>query len=81
MTQIALNLPDQIAKDAESNGLLKPEVLASILRAEIQRRKVNKLFSTADNLAEVGEPLSDKEVEAEITASRKERRNSYARGS
>ena len=37
-----------LAKEAEANGLLKPEFIESLLRAEIRRRRVSKLFAAAD---------------------------------
>jgi len=74
MSEILLTLPDNLAREAEANGLLKPEFIASLLRAEIRRRRVNKLFTAADRLADLDEPITDVEIEAEITASRQERR-------
>jgi len=74
MSEIILNLPESLAREAEANGLLKPEFIASLLRAEIRRRRVNKLFAAADRLADLDEPLSAAEIEAEIAASRLERR-------
>lgn len=74
MSEIVLNLPEKLAQEAEANGLLKPEFIASLLRAEIRRRRVNKLFAAADRLADLDEPLTDTEVEAEIESARRERR-------
>lgn len=74
MSEILLTLPDNLAREAEANGLLKPEFIASLLRAEIRRRRVNKLFVAADRLADLDEPITDEEIEAEIAASRRERR-------
>jgi hypothetical protein len=72
MSEILLTLPDNLAREAEANGLLKPEFIASLLRAEIRRRRVNKLFAAADRLADLDEPITDAEIEAEIAASRRE---------
>lgn len=74
MSEILLTLPDNLAREAEANGLLKPEFIAALLRAEIRRRRVNKLFAAADRLADLDEPLNDAEIETEITAARRERR-------
>ena len=74
MSEILLTLPDNLAREAEANGLLRPEFIASLLRTEIRRRRVNKLFAAADRLADLDEPLTDAEIEAEIKASRRERR-------
>jgi len=73
--EVKLNLPDSLAREAEANGLLTPEALESLLRAEIGRRRVNKLFDAADRLAALNAPpLTETEVEAEIVAVRRERR-------
>jgi len=74
MSEILLTLPDNLAREAEANGLLKPELIASLLRTEIRRRRVNKLFAAADRLADLDAPVTDAEIEAEIAASRRERR-------
>ena len=73
MPEVVLTLPDDLAREAEANGLLKPESIAAMLRAEIRRRRVNRLFVAADRLAGLDQPLTEAEVEAEITAARKER--------
>jgi len=74
MSEILLTLPDNLAREAEANGLLRPEFIASLLRTEIRRRRVNKLFAAADRLADLDEPITEAEIEPEITASRRERR-------
>ena len=74
MSEILLTLPDNLAREAEANGLLTPEFIASLLRTEIRRRRVNKLFAAADLLADSAEPITEAEIEAEIAASRRGRR-------
>jgi len=74
MSEIVLTLPDNLAREAEANGLLRPEFIASLLRTEIRRRRVNKLFAAADRLADLDEPITDAQIETEIAASRRERR-------
>ena len=74
MSEVILNLSDNLAKEAEDNGLLKPEFIESLLRAEIRRRRVNKLFAAADRLADLEmPPLTEAEVEAEIIKARQSR--------
>jgi hypothetical protein len=74
-------LPDQLAREAEALGLLKPEALEHLLREEIRRRRVGQLFQAADQLAALAEPpLTAAEVEAEIHAARTEGRAAHARG-
>lgn len=74
MSEVLLTLPDKIAKEAEENGLLRPAFIASVLKDELRRRKINRLFSTMDKLAESSEPMTDEEVMAEVRAVRAERR-------
>ena len=78
MSEIVLSLPDNLAREAEANGLLRPESIAAMLRAEIRRRQVNKLFGAADRLADVVQPLTEAEIDAEIAATRKARRSPNA---
>lgn len=70
--EIKLTLPESLAREAEASGLLTPESLESLLRAELRRRRVNQLFDEADRLASLEvPPLTETEVEAEIQAVRK----------
>lgn len=71
--EIKLNLPDTLAREAETNGLLRPEAIVSLLREEIRRRRVNNLFAAADRLATSDSALTEIELEAEIAAVRQSR--------
>jgi hypothetical protein len=78
-TELKLTLPDGLAREAEASGLLTPEAIEALLREEIRRRRVNRLFDVADRLADLDiPPLTDAEVEAEIEAVRRSRRDSDA---
>ena len=74
MSEVVLTLPDKIAKEAEDNGLLKPAFITSVLKDELRRRKINRLFAAMDKLAEIGEPMTDEEVMVEVRAVRSDRR-------
>ncbi|HZS43896.1 MAG TPA: hypothetical protein VFC63_02230 [Blastocatellia bacterium] len=75
--RLTLELPDSLAREAEASGLLSSEAIEGLLRAEIQRRRVNSLFDAADRLAGLDiVPLTEAEVEAEIAAVRQSRRRS-----
>jgi hypothetical protein len=79
--ELTVKLPDQVAREAEANGLLKPEALERLLRDEIRRRRVGELFAAADRLAALPEPpLTDAEVLAEIRAARAKRQAPNAPG-
>lgn len=71
--EIKLDLPDSLAREAETNGLLRPEAIELMLREEIRRRRVNNLFDAADRLAALDAPLTESEVEAEIATVRQAR--------
>ena len=76
MSEIVLTLPDDVATEASEMGLFSPTLAASIFKAELRRRKVNKFFDTIDRIAAVeGEPMSNEEINAEIAAARNERRS------
>ena len=76
--ELQLRLPDNIAREAEAQGLLHAEAIELLLRAELRRRHVDLLFSAADRLAALPEPVTDEEIEAEIQAARDEKRSSHA---
>lgn len=73
--EFKLVLPESLAREAEGSGLLTPESIEALLRAEIRRRRVNKFFVAADRLAALKTPLTEAEIEAEIAAVRQSRRS------
>lgn len=79
--EIKLRLPGSVAQEAEARGLLKPESLESMLREELRRQRIDRLFEAADRLQSVPlPPLTEAEVEAEIQAVRSRQRASHAGG-
>jgi hypothetical protein len=79
--KLTLTLPDSLVQEAEANGLLTSQVLESLLRTELQRRRQVQLFEAADRLAALPlPPITEAEVVAEIQAARTERRVSSAGG-
>ncbi len=73
--ELNLTLPEALALEAETIGLLQPEALERLIREEIRRRRVDQLFDAADRLVVSDQaPLIEAEVEAEIQAARAERR-------
>lgn len=75
--ELKLILPDSLAREAKAKGLLTPQAIESLLRAELQRDRVEKLFQAADRLATLP-PLTEAEIEAEIQAVRAEKRAARA---
>jgi hypothetical protein len=45
MTTLKVTLPDSLAREAESIGLLRSEVIEHLLREEIRRRRVGEGLS------------------------------------
>ncbi|HYU35689.1 MAG TPA: hypothetical protein VEW48_26330 [Thermoanaerobaculia bacterium] len=71
---IQVRLPGSVAREAEARGLLKPESLEALLREELRRGRIDRLFEAADRLGSVPlPPLTEAEVEAEIQAARSQR--------
>ncbi len=68
---LELRLPENLLQEAKLAGLLTPDSIEKMLRGEIRRQRVDKLFESANRLAEIELPvLSMEEVEAEIAALR-----------
>ena len=79
--EIKLRLPGSVAQEAEARGLLRPESLESLLREELRRQRIDRLFEAADRLQSVPlHPLTEAEIEAEIQAVRSRQRASHAGG-
>lgn len=76
MTTVHINLPDQLAQEAQRAGLLSPERLEKWLREQLQARQADELFAAMDRMAVVNEPalMSSAELQAELAAIRAERR-------
>jgi hypothetical protein len=75
MTTVQITLPDQLAQEAQSAGLLSPARLERLLRDQLKAQRVDELFGAMDRMAAVDEPavMSPEEVAAEIAAMRAER--------
>ena len=56
MTKVQINLPDQLAQEAQRAGLLTPEQLERMLREQLKARKTDELFTAMDRMATVDEP-------------------------
>jgi len=73
--KLHLTLPDDLAQEAKVWGLLEPGFLRGLLREEVRKRRIDRLFKAADSLAELPEPpMTAAEVSAEIEGVRKGRR-------
>ena len=73
MTNVTVSLPDELAQQAQSAGLLRPDALERLLREAMKKRQVDQLFTTMDKLAQLKPALTEAEIDAEIQAARAER--------
>ena len=73
MTNITVRLPDDLARQAQSAGLLRDEAIAALLREAMQKREIGTLFDTMGKLAALEPALTEAEIDAEIAAARAER--------
>jgi len=73
MTSVTVSLPDELAKQAQSAGLLQPKALESLLREAMKKRQVDQLFTDMGKLAALEPKLTEAEIDAEIAAARAER--------
>lgn len=75
MATVTITIPDQLADQAKSMGLLDSGALSSLLRDAVRDKQIAELFDASDKLAALDLPvMTSEEVEAEISAVRAERR-------
>jgi hypothetical protein len=73
--QVKLELPDPLAKEAETMGLLEPQALQALLREAVRNRRIARLAEARRKIAAAGiPPMTMEEIQAEIKAYRAERR-------
>jgi len=78
-TTITLQLPDSLVNEASATGLFEPSAIEKLLRDELRRRRVDRLFEAVDKLSNLDAPvLTEAEVEAEIQTARNNRNLSHA---
>ncbi len=68
MRSIQIDLPDQLAEDAQRAGLLSSEKLEAWLRQELKTKRIDELFRAMERMAAVPDPapMSSEEVAEEI---------------
>lgn len=73
--ELKLNLPDRLAREAQAAGLLTPQALADLLRDAMRRHAAQTLLAGAARATAAGsKPLPMDEIQAEVDAVRKARR-------
>ena len=72
---VTLSLPQDLVERARSAGLLTEEQIERWLIDELDRqRKLDRFFGKLDRLAEIEPPMTEEEINAEIEAYRREKR-------
>jgi hypothetical protein len=71
--QITLDMPDDLMREAQHEGLMSGEGLSVLIREALKRRKADEFFSTADRIAASGHSLTAEDVDSEIRAVREAR--------
>ena len=72
---VKLELPDPLAKEAATMGLLEPQALQALLREAVRNRRIARLAEARSKIAAAGiPPMTMEEIQAEIKAYRAERR-------
>lgn len=75
MTTFHLNLPDELAQRAQSEGLLNDLAIGQLLEDAIRRAAGRRLLEIGQRLQQAGIPaMSDDELVAEVKAVRAARR-------
>ena len=72
MTHITVQLPDELAREARSAGLLQYDAIAALMRDAMRKRQVEQMFDTMGKLAKLEPALTEAEIDAEIAAARDE---------
>ena len=71
MTTAQITPPDQLAQEAQREGLLTPERIEQMLREELRSERIERLKQARAKLAaEPLQPMTAEEIQAEIDAYR-----------
>lgn len=73
--ELTLNLPDELANQAQAAGLLNSESIEKLLREQLRKQAGEELRAMLNKVSASDEPpMSEDEIQAEINAYRAERR-------
>ena len=74
MTELVVQLPDELAQRAKEAGLLSDSAIARLLDEAVRREAGRKLLAVAERVHAAGiTPMSMEEITAEVKAARAER--------
>ena len=81
MTTITVELPDDLAEEARSHGLLAASAVEAMIREALRRRAGKELLEAAGKLAAAKfPPMTMAEIQEEVDAVRSERRRRETAG-
>lgn len=73
--ELTLTLPDEVARQAKSAGLLTGEAIGLLLEEALRRDAGRRLLDVMSSLRSSNvEPMTEEEIQAEVSAVRAERR-------
>jgi negative regulator of replication initiation len=73
--EVKLDLPEQLAREAQAAGLLTPKALTSMLRDAVRRQAALALLEGAARATDAGsEAMTMDEIQREVNAVRRARR-------
>jgi cytochrome P450 len=79
--KVTLNLPDQIAQEAQRAGLLSGQAIGRLIEEAVRREAGKKLLDAMQRLREANvPPLTEEEIAEEVKAVRAARKASGAAG-
>ena len=79
--EVTLNLPDQIAQEAQRAGLLSGQAIERLIEEAVRREAGKKLLDAMQRLREANvPPLTEEEIAEEVKAGRAARKASGAAG-
>ncbi|MEK7737773.1 MAG: hypothetical protein AAB319_08465 [Pseudomonadota bacterium] len=79
--EVKLNLPDQIAQEAQRAGLLSGQAIERLIEEAVRREAGKRLLDAMQRLREANvPPLTEEEIAEEVKAVRAARRASGAAG-
>lgn len=77
--EVQLNLPDQIAQEAQRAGLLNSRAIERLIEEAVRREAGKKLLEAMQRLRDANvPPLSEEEVAEQVKAARAARKDSQA---
>jgi len=73
--EVKLNLPDQLAREAQAAGLLTSASISKLLKNAMRRRAAQALLAGARRAAKRGsKPMTLEAIQAEVNAVRRSRK-------